>query len=215
MAVNTNNHDAIFPVQTVSGNTEYTKSTPELAGQTFKRGVPVQLFTSSGAKYIRQWDGTTVTAGIAGVSLQIGSNLGTNGQGAPSQGFGQVTGSKAIQTWGSVQNQPNAVNIAMGTPASDGRTLYAMATQDTLFQIMVDNTSGAVANDYIPTQNNMLQAQYGITFDSNGQAFLDISKSTPGTNTVFQVLDYSPIDGNQVNGHVIGRFTVAAMQLAA
>lgn len=213
MAVNTNNHDAIFPIQTVSGNTEYTKATPELAGQTYKRGVPVQLTVASGATYLRQWDGTTITAGIAGVSLQIGSNLGTNGQGAPGYGFGQVTGSKAIQTWGSVQNQPNAVNIALGTPASDGRALYAMANPDTVFQIMVDNTSGAVANDYIPTFNNMLQKQYGITFDSNGQAFLDISKSTAGTNTVFQVLDYSPIDGNQVNGHVFGRFVAAASQL--
>lgn len=213
MAVNTNNHDAMFPIQTVSGNTEFTKATPELAGQTYKRGVPVQLTTASGAKYIRQWDGTTIAAGIAGVSLQIGSNLGTNGQGAPAQGFGQVTGTKAIQTWGSVQNQPNAVNIAMGTPATDGRALYAMAGPDTIFQIMVDNTSGAVANDYIPTANNMLQAQYGITFDSNGTVFLDISKNTPGTNTVFQVLDYSPIDGNQVNGHVFGRFVQSALQL--
>ena len=215
MAVNTNNHDAIFPVQTVSGNTDLTMSIVEQAGQTFKRGVPVQLNPISSVKYVRQWDGTTVAAGICGVSAQIGNNLGTNGQGAPAPGYGQVTGTKAIQTWGSVQNQPNAVNIALGTPASDGRTLFFVAQPDTIFQIMVDNTAGAVANDYIPTANNMVGNQFGITFDSNGQAFLDISKATPGTNTVFQVLAVSPIDGNQVNGHVTGRFTAAAVQLQA
>jgi hypothetical protein len=60
----------------------------------------------------------------------------------------------------------------------------------------------------------MVGNQFGITFDASGQAFLDISKSTVGTNTVFEVLEYSQIDGNQVNGHVLGRFTSAASQLS-
>src|SRR5882757_3011094 len=136
MAANINNHDPIFPIETISGNTEYTNgSTPELAGQTYKRGVPVQITTGGMPGFLQVWDGTTIAAGIAGVSLQIGSNLGTNGQGAPAFGFGQVTGSKAIQTWGSVQFQPNAVNISEGTPATDGRALFAVAQQDTIFRI--------------------------------------------------------------------------------
>jgi hypothetical protein len=216
MAANINDHDPVFPIQTVSGNTELTNgSIPELAGQTFKRGVPVQVTTGGTPGFVQVWDGTTIAAGIAGVSLQIGNNLGTNGQGAPAQGFGQVTGTKAIQTWGSVQFQPGAVNIAEGTPATDGRTLFAVATGDTIFRIQVDNASGSVPNDYIPTANAMLGKQFGITFDSNGQVYLDISKSTPGTNTVFQVTEYDQIDGNQVNGHVHGHFIKSAQQLGA
>jgi hypothetical protein len=216
MAVNINNHDPIFPIETISGNTEYTNgSTPELAGQTYKRGVPVQITTGGTPGFLQVWDGATVAAGIAGVSLQIGSNLGTNGQGAPSQGFGQVTGTKAIQTWGSVQFQPNAVNIAEGTPATDGRALFAVAQQDTIFKIQVDNTNGTVPADYTPTLNAMIGKSYGITFDASNQAFLDIAKATPGTNTVFEVLEYDQIDGNQVNGHVHGRFILAAQQLGS
>jgi hypothetical protein len=216
MAVNITDHDPIFPIQTVSGNTEFTDgSTPELAGQTYKRGVPVQITTGGTPGFLQVWDGTTVAAGIAGVSLEIGSNLGTNGQGAPSPGFGQVTGTKAIQTYGSVQFEPNAVNIALGTPATDGRALFAVANGDTIFRIQVDNTSGTTPDDYIPTDNAMIGQQYGITFDASGQAFLDLAKATPGTNTVFQVTEYDQIDGNQVNGHVHGRFIKAAQQLGA
>jgi hypothetical protein len=212
MAVNITNHDPISIIKTVSGNTELTKGDlGELAAQTFKRGVPVQV---TAAGFVQQWDGTTIAKGIAGIGLSIGQNLPSNGFGAPSQGFGQVTGPKAIQTWGSVQYQPGAVNIAEGTPASDGRTLFAVANLDTIFLIQVDNTSGSTAANYTPTSNNMVGNQFGITFDASGQAFLDISKSTVGTNTVFEVLEYSQIDGNQVNGHVLGRFTSAASQLS-
>lgn len=210
MALNINNHDAIFPVKTVSGNTESTDTKPEAAGQQYKRGIPLQI--NAGGN-LQQWDGTTVTAGIAGVSLHIGSNLGSAGQGAPAPGYGGITGTKATQTYGSVQNEILAVNIAIGAPATDGRALYALANFDTLFKIMVDNTSGAVPADYTPTLLNMVDKFYGITFDSNGQAFLDASKSTKGTNTVFQVKEYSTIDGNQVNGHVHGFFQLAAQQL--
>jgi hypothetical protein len=211
MPVNIALHDSVFPIKTVSGNTEQTLAEPELAAQTYKRGVPVQ---QTAAGFIQQWDAATIVAGIAGISLQIGSNLASNGAGAPAPGFGQVTGPKAIQTWGSVQNEPNAVNIAMGTPATDGRALFAVANDDTMFRIQVDNTNGATATDYIPTTLVMKGKQYGITFDANGQAFLDFAKATAGTNTVAQVIDYDPIDGNTVNGHVHIRFIRAAQQLS-
>lgn len=212
MPVNITNHDPIYPVKTVSGNTELTKGDiGELAAQTFKRGVPVQVTASN---FVQQWDGTTIAKGIAGVGLQIGQNLPSNGYGMPAPGFGQVTGPKAIQTWGSVQFQPGAVNIAQGTPASDGRTLFAVANQDTVFRVQVDNASGSTASTYTPTLNNMIGNQYGMTIDASGQAYLDLAKSTVGTNTIFEVLEYDQIDGNQVNGHVLGRFTTAASQLS-
>lgn len=212
MPVNINNHDPIYPVKTVSGNTELTKGDlGELAAQTFKRGVPVQV---TAAGFVQQWDATTIAKGIAGIGLQIGQNLPSNGYGAPAQGFGQVTGTKAIQTWGSVQFQSGAVNIALGAPASDGRTLFAVANLDTIFRAQVDNASGSNAASYTPTSNNMVGNQYGLTFDSSGQAYVDIAKNTVGTNTVVEVLEYDEIDGNQVNGHVFVRFTQAAAQLS-
>lgn len=210
MAANIAVHTPMFPVQTVSGNTEKTDAIPELAGQTFLGGVPVQL---SGG-FIQKWDGATVNAGIAGVSSTFGQNLATNGAGAPQPGYGQVTGNKALQTYGSVINEPNAVNIALGTPAIDGRTLFWEANQDTIFTIQVDNSAGAVPGDYTPTTIGMLGNQYGITFDAGGTCYLDANKNTPGTNTVFLVLAYSSVDGNQVNGHVLGKFIRTATQLS-
>jgi hypothetical protein len=210
MAANIAVHTPIFPVETDSGNTEKTAAIPELAGQTFKGGVPVQL-TSVG--FIQVWDGATVAAGIAGVSSSFGLNLATNGAGAPAPGYGQVTSNKSLQTYGSVINEPNAVNSALGAPAIDGRTLLWVANQDTIFTIQVDNSAGAVPADYTPTLLQMRGKQYGITFDAGGTCYLDANKSTVGTNTVFRVLDYSSVDGNLVNGHVLGKFTVAAEQI--
>lgn len=211
MAANLTLHTAIFPVETDSGNTDRTMAIPELAGQTFKQGVPVQK-TSGG--FMQQWDGTTIADGISGISSSFGVNLPSNGFGAPQPGYGQVTGPKAIQTYGTVPNEANAVNIALGTPASDGRTLFFVANGDTSFNIQVDNSAGAVAADYTPTLLNMLGNQYGITFDSSGTAYLDANKDTPGTNTVFLVTEYDSVDANQVNGHVIGKFIPAARQLS-
>lgn len=202
-------HTPMFPVETISGNTEKTDAIPEKAGQTFLGGVPVQL----NGGFVQKWDGATIAAGILGVSTTFGQNLPSNGAGAPAQGYGQVTGNKALQTYGSVINEANAVNIALGTPAIDGRTLFSVANQDTLFQIQVDNSAGTTANNYIPTVNNMQGNTYGITFDAGGTCYLDINKNTPGTNTIFLVVDYDSVDGNQVNGHVIGRFIPAATQL--
>jgi hypothetical protein len=210
MAANIAVHTAMFPVETDSGNTERTQAIPELAGQTFKGGVPVQL---TGAGFIQKWDGTTFTDGIAGVSSSFDQNLGTNGAGAPAPGYQQVTGNKALQTYGSVPNEPNAVNIALGTPAIDGRTLFWVANADTRFQIQVDNSAGAVAADYTPTLLQMLGNQYGITFDAGGTCYLDANKNTVGTNTCFRVLDYDSVDGNQVNGHVIGKFVISSTQI--
>lgn len=211
MAANISVHTPVFPVQTDSGNTEKTQSMPELAGQTFKGGVPVQLTLPAG--FIQQWDGTTIAAGIAGISSTFGQNLGTSGAGAPAAGYGQITGTKSLQTYGSVINEPNAVNIALGTPAIDGRTLFFVANRDTVFQIQVDNSAGSTAATYTPTLLQMLGNSYGITFDAGGTCYLDANKSTPGTNTVFLVTGYDSVDGNLVNGHVLGKFLASASQL--
>ena len=179
-------HTPIIPIITTSGNTEQTQGIPEKATQTFKTGVFVQL----NAGFVQQWDGSTYTNGILGVSLIPASNLATNGAGAPTN-FGQITGTGAIQTYGYVPNQPNGVNIALGTPITDGRTLVALANSDTIFEIQCDASSGAT---YGLTQANV-GTQYGVSIDGNGTMYLDIAKVTVGTNTCLQVIKLNPIDG--------------------
>jgi hypothetical protein len=204
----------MIPVQTISGNTPNTAGIPEQASQTFPQGVPVQL----NAGYVRKWDGTTYTAGLLGISNIPASNLATNGAGAPT-GFGPIGGTGAIATYGSVVNQPNAVNIAVGTPITDGRTLVLLANSDTIFEGQVDNSAGAVAADYTPTQA-MVGNFYGITFDSTTApytAYIDKAKSTVGTNTCVQVVRLSPQDmttsqTSVVNGRVQFIFAKTAIQ---
>ena len=184
-------HTPIIPIITTSGNTEQTQGIPEKATQTFKTGVFVQL----NAGFVQQWDGSTYTNGILGVSLIPASNLATNGAGAPTN-FGQITGTGAIQTYGYVPNQPNGVNIALGTPITDGRTLVALANSDTIFEIQCDASSGAT---YGLTQANV-GTQYGVSIDGNGTMYLDIAKVTVGTNTCLQVIKLNPID-NLINNN--------------
>jgi hypothetical protein len=201
VAANLTVHTPIIPLITTSGNTEQTMGIPEKATQTFKLGVVVQL----NAGYVQQWDGATYTQGCLGVSLIPASNLASNGLGAPGP-FQQIGGNAAIQTYGSVINQPNAVNIALGTPITDGRTLVALANSDTIFEGMVDNSAGAVASDYTPVQSDVLK-QFGITIDAGGTMYIDRGKTTVGTNTCVQVTRINPVLGSVVNGLVEFVFT--------
>lgn len=197
-------HFPIIPVFTTSGNTEQTVAIPEKATQTFKLGVFVQL----NAGYVQQWDGATYSQGIVGVSLIPASNLASNGLGAPGP-FSQIGGTGAIQTYGYVVNQPNGQNIALGTPITDGRTLLAVANSDTIFEIQTDASSGT---NYTPTLANV-GTQYGATIDANGTMYLDIAKTTVGTNTCLQIVSLNPIDGSIPNARV--RVVVPAPQLYA
>lgn len=207
MAANLSTHIPIIPLITVSGNTPLTESIPEAASQTFLAGVPVQLNASG---YVQKWDGTTYNDGILGISNQQASNLATAGEGAPGP-FEQIGPPGAIQTWGSVPNEPNAVNIAIGTPITDGRTLVNMAASDTIFEGMVDNSNGSVPSDYTPTQADLYKF-FGLTFDANGYAYVDLGKTTQGTNTSVQIVGFSPVDGLIVNARVRFVIAIAARQ---
>lgn len=199
-------HEEIIPLMNQTDTMPYTVANPEKASQTFKQGVPVQL----NAGFTQQWDGTTLAAGILGICLQPGQNLPSNGYGAPAP-FGQIQGPQAIQTYGSVQYQPNAVNIAVGTPMSDGRTLLTQASPNVVFEGQTDNSAGTVASDYTPTQA-MVGSQFGLTFDSNGYCYVDLGKDTPGTNTCVLLVGLSPVDGSIVNARVRFQFLAAAQQ---
>jgi hypothetical protein len=181
-------HQPIGAVETTSGLTPFTASVAEKAGQVFKIGVPVQL----NAGFVQEWDGATLAAAIAGFSLIPGSNLGSNGKGAPGA-FSQIGPPGTIQTYGSVPNQPSAVNIAVGAPITDGRTLFESSVGLNIFEATYDNSAGAVAADYTPLQSQ-IGTQAGLTKDANGQWYVDGGKVTAGTNTVVVIVGINPID---------------------
>jgi hypothetical protein len=202
---NLTSHLPIMQVQEKAGTTPFTNAQPEAAGQTFKSGAPVQL---NGSGFVQEWDGTTHTAGILGVSESFGLNLGSAGAGAPVPPFGGITGTGAIQTYGSVVNQPSAVNIALGTPISDGRTLYMEPRESTIFQALFDNSAGTVAANYTPTQADIGVA-YGMTRDANGYWYVD--KNLTGANAILQIVALP--QGSIVNALVNFVFLAAAVQV--
>ena len=201
-------HLPIFQVQEKANTTPFTNAQPEAAGQTFFWGTPVQL---NGSGNVKAWDGTTVTAGILGVAESFGLNLGTAGAGAPAIPFGGVTGSIAIQTYGNVPSQPSAVNVALGTPVSDGRTLYMEPNQDNIFEAQFDNSTGTVAADYTPTQAD-IGVSYGLTKDTTGYWYVDKGKT--GGSAVLQIVGINGIDGFTLNARVKFVFLTAAIQVA-
>jgi hypothetical protein len=166
---------------------------PEAATQTFPLGVPVQLTGG----YVAIWGGAYANL-IAGFSRTLGQNLATNGAGAPSP-FGQFGPPLAIQTWGNIPTQANAVNIALGTPVATGRTLFDVAIASTIFEIQCDASSGVVYN---PTQANV-GGSFGLTLDAgNASVYLDLAKTTVGTNTAVMIVGLSPVDGIINNARV-------------
>jgi hypothetical protein len=205
-AANLTTHLPILQVLEKAGTTPYTSSQPEAAGQTFLSGTPVQL---NGSGFVQAWDGTTVAAGILGVSESFGANLGSAGLGAPVAPFGGVTGNIAIQTWGSVVNQPLGVNIALGTPVTDGRTLYMEPNQDNIFQALYDNSTGTVTANWTTTQATV-GAILGMTKDANGYWYVDGGKT--GGSAVVQVVGL-PM-GPGLNSLVNFVFLTAAIQVA-
>jgi hypothetical protein len=205
-AANLTTHLPILQVLEKAGTTPYTSSQPEAAGQTFLSGTPVQL---NGAGFVQAWDGTTVAAGILGVSESFGANLGSAGLGAPVAPFGGITGNIAIQTWGSVVNQPLGVNIALGTPVTDGRTLYMEPNQDNIFQALYDNSTGTVTANWTTTQATV-GAILGMTKDANGYWYVDGGKT--GGSAVVQVVGL-PM-GPGLNSLVNFVFLTAAIQVA-
>lgn len=199
MAANLTTHGPLVFAQSLSQKGPFSLGWPEKAGQTFQAGTPVQPFTSGLNTFSQAWDGTTVANGIWGIAYSTGSNLPTNGAGAPIQ-FGPVGPPRATQTFGAVQNQPSAVNIAIGAPASDGRTLFMQADGDTIFEGVYDNSAGTVAADYTPTSSQVGIA-YGLTIDASGYYY--INGGVTGGNAVAQIVGQNPDYGfGQVNGRV-------------
>jgi len=207
MAANLATHTPIMQVQNKANTTPFTNALPEKAGQTFLSGSPVQL----NAGFVQAWDGTTVAAGILGVSESFGQNLASNGFGAPTPPWGGITGTGAIGTYGSVPNEPLAVNIALGQPVADGRTLFMEPNQDNIFEALFDNSAGAVAADWTPT-NADVGVNYGMTKDANNYWYVDKNKT--GGSAVVQIVGLDPVYGATLNAPVKFVFLTSAVQVA-
>ena len=206
MAANLTTHLPIIQVLEKAGTTPFTVSNNEAAGQTFLSGTPVQLNASG---FVQAWDGATVAAGILGISESFGLNLGSAGAGAPVPPFGGITGNIAIATYGNVPGQPNGVNIAIGTPVSDGRTLYMTPNQDSIFSASFDNLTGALAADWTPVQSDIGKS-YGLT-KSTGDGTWYVDKSKTGGSAVVQIVAL-PL-GSGLNYPVYFQFLTTAIQI--
>lgn len=214
MAANLTDHLIIQAYQTLSGNTDRTQVINEKAGQTFLEGVPVMLSTG----VVQEWDANVAaaspTVGIVGVSKQPGANLASDALGAPSGAFGSVGQPGTTSTFGSVQYQTNAVNIALGAPFSDGRHILTEADDDIVFIAQFDNAAFAVAADATPVVGD-LGKEYGLTKDTKGHWYVDKNKATAGTNTVVVIVGFDPTSGVGVlNGNVLVKFKDSIRQLA-
>lgn len=179
-------HLPIIAVSTISGNQEKIFNYLEAASQTFKAGSPVEL---NGSGNVIPWDGTTLTRIILGISMLPGQNLATAGAGA-SPTFGSIGFPGGSPTVGSVPNQPNAVNLVHGAPFVNGLSIVQLATEDTIFEAQTDASSGSTFN---PT-TALYGTQLGLTVDANGFWYVDLAKSTVGTNTVLVVQNINPQD---------------------
>ena len=206
---NLTNHNPIICVQNRANTAPLTGAWPEAATQSFKFGTPVQM---NAAGYVKAWDGATIANAILGIAESFGQNLASNGLGAPVAPFGGITGTGAIQTFGFVPNEPNAVNIALGTPIADGRTLFIEANLDNVFEAQCDNSAGVNAASWTPTQTTFAPGsnQFGMTVDANGFWYIDFNKT--GGAAILEVVGVNSLDGLIANARLRFKFLVASVQ---
>lgn len=174
---------AMYAARTVSGNQPVMRRLTETSAQTFKNGVPVTV--TSGA--VVEWSGNNPQTNIiAGIAKEAGQNL-TN------------TGVPDTLNYGSVPNQPSAVNIPVGAPISDGLIAVEMASQDSVFW-------GQVLSGQTP----VVGTNYGMTKDgTTNYWYVDTTKT--GANAVCTVV---ALDENDDLG-VYFTFIPAAIQMVA
>lgn len=204
---NINTHLPIIVVGTESGNQEPIQNYIETSGQTFLLGTPVSL--SSGA--VIAWSGTTaLNSGgasanlILGIALVQAFNYAVTGGSAPQPPYGPIGSPGGSPTFGTVPNQSNAVNLPHGAAFANGMSIVAQAYEDTIFEAMVDASGSTTFN----ATNTNIGQQFGLSKDSSNLWYVDLNKTTVGTNTCLTILSLNPFDyasGSNVNGIVNGR----------
>lgn len=204
------NHLPIICVQNRANTAPLTNAMAEAASQTFQFGTPVYI-NSSG--YVAAWPNLSWTNAILGIAESPGQNLASAGAGAPVAPFGGITGTGSQLSYGFVPNEPSAVNIPLGAPVADGRTLFIEANLDNVFEVMCDNSSGTGSASWTPTQSTLAPGsnQFGLTLDTGGK-FWYVDLGVTGAHAVVQVVGINPLDGFIANARLRVKFLVAAIQ---
>lgn len=203
--------DAIEPQQDLGGALSFqTRAIIEEAGQTFLYGMPVQINGTDGGVQI--WDGTTLTAGIAGIAVQNAQNLGTTGAGAP-VGYSPILGpGSSIGNYAANSNQPLAVISPPGVPITDGFNYFAVASQETVFKGRI-GTSATVLP--VVTNNNQVGVAYGLTKDTGNNFWYVDTNKTAGSAAV-RIVALDPLDPvGTLGGHVLFVVLPAVAQIVA
>jgi hypothetical protein len=181
-----------IPILPVSSNNNSFNATRliEEASQTLYAGTPVSIASGDGG--VQAWVANTQgpgQGGVIGISYEAGHNYASTGLGAPIP-FQPLTGLGSSLTFGNVPNEPNASNIPMGAPFTDGRLGFILPGPDTVFSA----TFGNNGNTATPAATDVGK-QYGLTLDSNSiYWYVDKNKTTGGTNTVLTVVGLDPRD---------------------
>lgn len=210
-------HAPITVVSTISGNQEKIQNYPEAAGQTFNPGTPVVLGAASGTPLVRYTTASANATGagsVLGISALRGKNLPSNGAGV-SPTFGAIGFPGGLGAVQDVPNQPAAYSIYHGAPFIDGLTMVAIADLDTIFEIQVDNSTGAgVTAASIGDVGSVVN----IVADANGWWYADLS-TIGGSPTSATIVSLNPLDFvpgsttvQQSFGHIRIVFTTTVIQ---
>lgn len=190
----------IHSIQTVSGNQPRMRRLIEEAGQTFLPGTPVVILTA-GDGGLAAWVGTNNTV-IAGFSKEFGQNLAALGT-TPTAA---VNPNPQPSTGQAVPFEASAVSISRPL-FRDGRQAVEVATSDTIFV-------GQVGPSQTATQANVGNS-YGMTKDSDNHWYVDLTKSTSGTNTLVTITKLDPNDQSATPRSVYFVVQPALQQLVA
>lgn len=149
----------------------------EAASETFLKGVPIVLSSGYAAE-----SAAIAAAGVllAGISSEFAHDLTTDGV------------AKTL-TYGSVQNQANAVLIPGGAPPSDGKVGVIIANDETEFVGECVSTHALAVTD--------VGAIYGLTKGANNQWYIDTAKSTTAGGaivTITELVDDVGTDGGKM-----------------
>ena len=181
----------IHSIQSVSGNQPRIRRLAEKAAQTWLAGTPV-IVDATGfliAATSPLTGGATLS--LCGLTKEFGANLATSGVAQQ-------------QTFGSVPNEPSAVNISRPY-FNDGLSGVEIAVVDTVFLAQVGPAQ--------VTSQAIVGTQAGLTKDTDNHWYVDLTRNTPGTNTVCTIVKLDPNDQSATPRGVYITFLPVVVQL--
>lgn len=140
----------IWKVQGIGTAQPSMRRIAEKAAQTFLIGTPVRVEAATGFLIANPTISSVATAIIAGFATEPANNLTTSGV------------AKTL-TYGSVQNQANAVLIPIGAPPNDGTMGVELANDIDWFVGVLGNSATAASATIAQTD---LGALFGLTKDA-------------------------------------------------